>query len=61
VEFAVIINVTDDVVPEAGTLPVPVQPVQTYWMPEPPDTGDLMDSVMFVPELNKPLDGVGEP
>jgi hypothetical protein len=30
VEFADIINVTDDDVPELGTLPVPLQPVHTY-------------------------------
>jgi hypothetical protein len=30
-------------------------------MPEPPETGEVTDSVMLVPELNQPLDGDGEP
>jgi hypothetical protein len=29
-EAAVIVKVTDDEEPEAGTLPLPLQPVQTY-------------------------------
>ena len=60
VEFALITNVTDDAAPEAGTLPVPLQPVHTYWTPVPPETGEVTDSVILVPALNKPLDGDGE-
>jgi hypothetical protein len=59
-EAWVIVNVTDDAVPEAGTLPVPVQPVVRYCFPEPPDSGDVTDSVMPVPESNQPLLGLGE-
>jgi hypothetical protein len=47
--------------PEAGTLPEPVQPVQTYWIPEPPETEEVTDAVILVPESNQPLDGEGEP
>jgi len=54
------VNVTDEPVPEAGTLPDPLQPVQTYWVFEIPEVGVVTDSVMFVPESNQPLDGVGE-
>jgi hypothetical protein len=60
-EGAVMVKVMDEAVPDVGTLPVPDQPVQTYWTPEPPETGEVTDSVMLVPELNQPLDGVGEP
>jgi hypothetical protein len=60
-EGAVIVKVVDEAVPEAGTLPVPDQPVQTYCMPEPPETGEVTDSVMLVPEVNQPLTGDGEP
>jgi hypothetical protein len=51
---------TDEEMPDAGTLPVPVQPVQTYWVPEGPGVGDVTDSVMLEPESNQPLAGVGE-
>jgi hypothetical protein len=61
VEFAVIANVTDVPVPEAGMLPEPVQPVQTYRVPVPPETGEVTDSVISVPVLKKPLGGEGEP
>ena len=30
--------------PVAGTLPLPVQPVHTYWIPVPPLTGELTDA-----------------
>ena len=60
-EGAVMVKATDDAVPEDGTLPVPDQPVHTYWVPEEPGVGDVTDSVMLVPELNQPLDGDGEP
>jgi len=60
VEGAPIVNVTDEALPETGTLPVPVQPLQTHWIPEPPDTGEVTDSAMPDPESNQPLNGVGE-
>jgi hypothetical protein len=60
-EGALIVKTTDEAVPEAGTLPVPDQPVQTYWTPDAPATGDVTDSFMLVPELNQPLSGDGEP
>ena len=60
VDAADMVNVADVVLPDAGTLPVPVQPVHTYCIPEPPDTGDVTDSVMLEPESNQPLVGVGE-
>jgi len=30
-------------------------------VPVPPETGEVTDSVMLVPELKKPLEGEGEP
>ena len=48
------------VVPDAGTLPVPVHPVQTYWTPAGPDQGEVTEAVMDVPASNQPLVGVGE-
>jgi hypothetical protein len=57
---AAAVKVMDEAVPDAGTLPVPVQPVQTYWMPEPPEPGEVTDSVMLEPESNQPLTGEGE-
>jgi hypothetical protein len=59
-EGALITNVTDDVVPDAGTLPVPVQPVHMYCVPKPPETGVVTDSVMLEPESNQALAGLGE-
>jgi hypothetical protein len=55
-----IVKVTDEAVPDAGTLPVPVQPVQTYWVLEPPETGEVTYSVTLEPESNQPLTGEGE-
>jgi hypothetical protein len=60
-EGAVIVKTTDEAVPEGGTLPVPDQPVHTYWVPVGPAVGEVTDSFMLVPELNQPLDGEGEP
>jgi hypothetical protein len=60
VEGALMVNVTADAVPEAGALPVPDQPVQTYWVPEPPETGDATDPVMLDPLSNQPFEGEGE-
>ena len=54
-------NVTAVAVPEAGTLPVPDQPVVAYWVPVPAAIGDAMNSVMLDPLLNQLLAGVGEP
>ena len=54
------VKVTDEELPEAGTLPLPNQPVQTYRVPGPPETGEATDSVMLEPESNHPLTGEGE-
>jgi hypothetical protein len=59
-EGAAIEKLTREEPPEAGTLPVPVQPVQTYCVPEGPDAGEVTEAVMLVPESNQPLIGVGE-
>jgi hypothetical protein len=56
----VIVKVTDVSVPEAGTLPVPVQPVQTYCVPAEPGMGEVTDSTICVPDSNQPFDGEGE-
>ena len=55
-----IVKVTVVPDPELETLPVPVQPVTTYWVPEEPGVGDITDSVMLEPESNQSLIGVGE-
>lgn len=60
-EGALIVNVAADALPEAGTLPEPDQPVQTYRAPDPPETGDATKSVMLDPLSNQPLEGEGEP
>ena len=60
VEGEVMVKATVAAEPDAGTLPVPDQPVQTYWVPEEPDVGEVTDSFMPVPELNQPLAGLGE-
>jgi hypothetical protein len=54
------VKLSDAVVPDAGTLPVPVQPVQTYCVAESADTGDITDADIVLPESNQPLVGVGE-
>lgn len=59
-EAAVIVNVTADAAPEAGTLPAPVQPVHTYCIPAPPEIGDATAPVMLDPLSNQPLTGEGE-
>ena len=48
----VLLKVKDTLVPlpEAGTSPVPVQPVQTYLSPVGPDTGDVTEAVTGVPD-----------
>ena len=59
-EGAFMVNVVVVVDPEAGTLPVPVQPVQAYWVPEPPETGEETEALMVEPASNQPLGGEGE-
>ena len=48
-DASVMVNVTDVSVPEAGTLPVPVQPVQTYRVPAGSGVGEVTDPVISVP------------
>jgi hypothetical protein len=60
VDGEVMVKVTEEAVPEAGTLPEPDQPVQIYWVPEGPGAGEVTDSFMPVPESNQPLVGIGE-
>ncbi len=57
----VIVNAMLEPVPDAGALPLPVQPVHTYCVPAGPDSGDVTCAVMLVPESNQPLIGLGEP
>jgi hypothetical protein len=47
--------------PEGGTLPVPVQPVQMYLVPEEPDHREVTEPIIVAPESNHPLVGIGEP
>lgn len=56
-----IVNCVLVAVPDAGTLPVPVQPVQLYWVTIVPFTGESTEAVRDVPASNHPLIGVGEP
>jgi hypothetical protein len=56
-----ILNVVDEPLPEPGTLPEPVQPVQIYCVSEPPATGDVTDAVTSEPESNQAFTGDGEP
>ena len=48
------------VIPEAGTLPVPVHPVQTCRVPAGPAEGEVTDALMVFSASNHPLVGVGE-
>ncbi len=59
-EGAFIAKVTVVVVPDAGTLPVPVHPVHMYWVPVAPGQGEVTDAVMDSPASNHPLVGAGE-
>jgi len=61
VEGWVIVNCVVFVVPDVGTLPVPVQPVQTSCVTIDPTTGDIMETCMDVPASNQPVVGDGEP
>ena len=54
------VKVTLAVDPDAGTLPVPVHPVQTYRTSAVPAQGEVTDAVMDVPVSNHPLVGLGE-
>ncbi len=54
-----IVKVTVLPVPDAGTLPVPLQPVTTYCTPVLPETGELTDSMIEEPALSHPVAGVG--
>ena len=56
-----IVKVTVATVPEEGTLPEPVHPVQRYWVPFVPEVGDVMTMEMAVPLSNQPLEGVDTP
>ena len=56
-----IVNCVLVAVPDDGTLPVPVQPVQAYWVTIAPATGESTAVAMTVPASNQPLIGVGEP
>jgi hypothetical protein len=58
-EGSVIVKFTDVSEPEVGTLPVPLHPVATYCIPVPPETGEVTDSVIEVPESNQPDGGDG--
>ena len=59
-EGAFIVKFTDVIVPDEGTLPVPVHLVHTYLVPAGPDTGEVTDAVIDFPASNHPLVGVGE-
>lgn len=63
VELLLIVIETLLVEPEAGTSPVPVNPVQTYRTPVGPSTGEATVQVRAVPakKLVTPTGGVGEP
>ena len=54
-EADVMVKVADVEVPEDGTLPVPVQPVQTYW-----PAGEVTEAVTLEPESNQLPGGGGE-
>jgi len=56
-----IVKVTDVVVPDVETLPVPFHPVQTYLVPVGPNNGEVTDMVMGFLDSNHPLVWVGEP
>jgi hypothetical protein len=63
VEFWMIVKLVLVLVPDAGTSPVPVQPVHTYRVPEGPATGDVTEQVTTVFPLYVcvPTAGVGVP
>jgi hypothetical protein len=55
------VKVTDEPVPDLGTLPAPVHPVHTYRVPVVPAQGEVTEAVTDDPEVNHPLVGIGEP
>jgi len=59
-EGALMLKLTEFVVPDAGTLPVPVQPVQMYRV-VPTVTTESTEAVIDDPESNQPPLGVGVP
>ena len=54
-----IVRVTEVVVPDGETLPVPVHPVHTNLVPTVPAHGEVTEAVMLAPALNHSLVGVG--
>ncbi len=61
-EGSSIVKVTDVVVPDAETLPVPVHPVYTYRVSVGPRAqGEVTLAVTDVPESNHSLVSAGEP
>jgi hypothetical protein len=60
-EGVFIVNVKDRVVPDVGTLPVPVHPVHMYRVPAEPEKGEVMDKLMDFVASNHPLVCEGEP
>ena len=50
-DTAFMVKLQELVVPLPGTEPVPSQPAQAYWMPEPPDTVAGADVFTVVPAL----------
>ena len=60
VEGSLIVKITADALPEAG-LPVPVHPVQMYWVPESAETGEATKPLKLDPLSYQPFAGEGEP
>ena len=61
VDGSFIVNVVDEVVPDVGTLPVPVHPLHAYLVSTVSDTEDVTDTVVERPASIHPLAGVGVP
>ena len=59
-EGELMVKVTVQAEPVEGILPVPDQPTQTYWIPDPPPMEGVTESVIELPALNHPLPGLGE-
>jgi hypothetical protein len=60
-EGSVNVNSTLFAVPDVGTLPVPDQPEQAYWVTTEPATCVGTEACTEVPASNHPVFGVGEP
>ena len=56
-----IVNSAVSAVPDAGTLPVPVQPEHTYCVTNNPSTGEFTEACIDAPASNHPVVGLGEP